>query len=136
MRAIILALAGALTLSAAAAAQHSIPKSETLQAKEANVHYQRGWEAMRGEQWDQAVSEFKRTIEIDPQFELAYYSLGRAHMGQRAFAKAIAAYIECRDRFVRHGGERFSNDLDARRRIEDRMLEYQAALSQARTSGN
>jgi tetratricopeptide (TPR) repeat protein len=119
-----------------AAARAAVPKIATLNAEEANADYQHAWETMPGEQqWHKAATNFQRAIDNDSRFEPAYYSLGRARMGQHEFAKAIAAYIQCRDLFVHAGGERFSKDLDAKRRIEDRMWQYQTALSQARTTG-
>jgi tetratricopeptide (TPR) repeat protein len=135
MRNLLFALAASFALTAIARGQVTVPRVSTAQAKEANAHYREGWEAMRLEHWDEAATDFQRAIDNDSQFELAYYSLGRARMGQHEFSKAIAAYIQCRDLFVHAGGERFSSDLDAKRRIEDRMLEYQTALSQARTTG-
>jgi len=123
----------ALIFPAVGAAQ-TAPRSTSREAREANADYQRGWDAMRAEHWDEAVTDFQHAIDAVPTFELAYYGLGRARMGRREFAKAIEAYIECRNRFLRASGDQFKNDLDARRRIEDRMLQYQTALNQARTS--
>src|ERR1051325_3397353 len=97
MRTAVLAVAVAFAMSAAAAAQPNVPKSGTLEAKEANRHYRLGWEAMHGERWSEAVAEFQKTVQFDPEFAEAYYSLGRAHMGERQFAKAIADYVKCRD---------------------------------------
>lgn len=136
MRTAVLAVVAALALSAAADAQTKVPKSGTLEAKEANRHYQQGWENIHGEHWDEAVIEFQKTLELDPDFAEAYYSLGRAYMGERQFTKAIEAYGKCREVYKTAGGQQFSNDLEAKRHLEDRMLEYQTALNQARSSGN
>jgi len=135
MRSRMLIVLAAFTFPAVAAAQ-TAPRSVSREARAANAAYQRGWDAMRAEQWAEAVTEFQHAIDAVPSFELAYYGLGRARMGQHEFAKAIDAYIECRSRFLHAGGEQFAHDMDARRRIEDRMLQYQTALNQARTSGN
>lgn len=136
MRTASLAVAAALALSVAAAAQSKVVKSGTLEAKEANRHYQQGWDDIHAERWSDAVVEFRKTIEFDPDFAEAYYSLGRAYMGDRQFAKAIEAYSKCREVYKTAGGQQFSNDLEMKRRLEDRMLEYQTALNQARSTGN
>jgi tetratricopeptide (TPR) repeat protein len=135
MRSTIGVVLASLAFATVAAAQAG-PRSTSRAAREANADYQRGWEAMRAEHWDEAVTEFQHAIDAVPTFELAYYGLGRARMGEREFAKAIVAYTRCRDLFLRAGGERFANDMDAKRRIEDRMLQYQTALNQAQISAN
>src|SRR5690242_12019391 len=135
MRTAVLAVAAAFAFSAGAAAQTKVPKSGTFEAKEANRHYQQGWEAIHGEKWSEAVLEFQKTIEIDPEFAEAYYSLGRAYMGERQFGKAIESYIKCRDVYKTMGGKHFSDELEAKRHIEDRMLEIQTAINQARSTG-
>src|SRR5690242_5000380 len=124
MRSAVLTVAAVLGFSAAAAAQPNIPKSATVEATEANRHYQLGWDAIHSEHWTEAVAEFQKTIQFDPEFAEAYYSLGRAHMGERQFGKAIEAYLKCRDLYETAGGKQFSNDLDAKRHLEDRILEY------------
>jgi tetratricopeptide (TPR) repeat protein len=120
-----------LGLAGVGAAQVSTAKGASLEAKRANEHYKRGWVAMQKETWDEAAKEFQSAIDTDARFALAYYGLGRAHMGRRDFAKAIAAYITCREQYLHAGGERFSNQLDAKRRIEDRILEYQTLIGQS-----
>jgi tetratricopeptide (TPR) repeat protein len=120
---------------APARAQVNTLKGASPEAKLANQHYRNGWEAMHAESWDEAAREFQAAIDSDDKFTLAYYSLGRAEMGRHNFQKAIAAYTACKQLYVRVGGERFTNQLDYRKRLEDRILEYQTALQQAqRTS--
>jgi len=135
MRTAVLAVAGALVFAATAAAQSKVAKSGTLEAKEANRHYQQGWDALHTEHWSEAVAEFQKTIEFDPEFNEAYYSLGRAHMGEHEFAKAIAAYLKCEALYRDEGGRHFSDALEAKRHLEDRILEVQTALNQVRTTG-
>jgi len=136
MRTAVLAVAAALSLTATAAAQSKVAKSGTIEAKEANRHYQQGWDDIHAERWTDAALEFQKTLEYDPDFAEAYYSLGRAYMGDRQFLKAIDAYVKCREVYKNAGGQHFSNDLEMKRHLEDRILEYQTALSQARSSGN
>jgi superkiller protein 3 len=137
MRTAILAVAAAFACSAAAVAQQGTAKNATPEAKEATRHYQQGWEAMHAERYSEAVVEFQKTIDLNPDYAEAYYSLGRAHMGTRDFTKAIAAYQKSREVYQTLGGQQFSNELDYKRHLEDRILEVQTAINQARqtTSG-
>ena len=128
--ALALALAPALA-PAPAPAQVNVLKGASPEAKQANQHYKAGWEAMHTESWDEAAKEFQAAIDSDEKFTLAYYSLGRAEMGRRNFQKAITAYTACKQMYVRLGGERFNNQLDYRKRLEDQLLQYQTALQEA-----
>jgi tetratricopeptide (TPR) repeat protein len=128
---ILLLIASVFVLPAAANAQPQYLKGASPEARQANQHYKTGWEAMRRESWDEAAKEFQAALDSDPKFTLAYYSLGRAEMGRKSFNRAIDAYVACRELYVRAGGERFTNELDYKRRLEDRILEYQTAIQQA-----
>lgn len=128
----VLALITMLVLPSAVSAQAA--KGASPEAIRANRHYERGWSAMRAESWAEAASEFQQAIDIDPKFALAYYSLGRADMGLHDFTKAIAAYTRCRDLYVSSGGELYTDQLAATRRLEDRILQLRTALNQANQS--
>jgi tetratricopeptide (TPR) repeat protein len=132
----LLVCAALLTLSVPAPAQQLQLKGASPEAKRANQHYGRGWDVMHREAWDEAVKEFQAALESDDKFALAYYGLGRAEMGRKNFQKAIAAYTECKKLYVRLGGERFGSQMDYKRRLEDRMLEYQTALQQAQQASS
>ena len=122
-----------VSLSPTLPSQH--PGGPSPQAQVANQHYKQGWEAMRAEHWGDAARQFQQAIDSDPKFILAYYSLGRAQMGLRDFSKAIAAYVRCRELYVASNGERYFNELDATRRLDDRLLELRTALNQANQRG-
>jgi len=130
--AIVVATMNVLTWAPAAArAQVNTLKGASPEAARANQHYSIGWDAMHVERWDEAATEFQAAIDADEKFSLAYYSLGRAEMARRNFQKAIAAYTACKRMYVRIGGERFTNQQDYKRRLEDQILEVQTAIQQA-----
>lgn len=129
---IVLALLTAIAIPVAGAAQAlQVQRSPSAAAQAANKHYAQGWSAIRAESWDDAAREFQAAIESDGRFALAYYSLGRAEVGRRDFAKAIAAYRKCKDLFESSGAEGFTTQMEMRQRLNDRILEVQAALNQA-----
>jgi tetratricopeptide (TPR) repeat protein len=133
---VTIAVAAMLAVAAPARAQVNTFKGASAEAKLANKHYQSGWEAMHQEDWGAAVKEFQAALDSDDKFTLAYYSLGRAEMGRHNFQKAIAAYSACKQLYVRIGGEHFVNQLDYRKRLEDRILEYQTTLQQAQQASS
>lgn len=128
---VTIVLATMLAVPVAARAQVNNFKGASPEAKRANQHYKSGWEAMHKESWDEAAKQFQAAIDTDDKFALAYYSLGRAEMGRRNFQKAIAAYVACKQLYVRIGGEHFTNQLEYRKRLEDRILEYQTTIQQS-----
>jgi tetratricopeptide (TPR) repeat protein len=101
------------------------------EAERATRFYRLGWDAFHREAWPEAAADFQQAIGADPNYALAYYALGRTEMAQRNFGKAIAAYARCRDIYIARGGERFTNQLDRSRQLEDQLLEYRAAVTQA-----
>jgi uncharacterized protein YkwD/Flp pilus assembly protein TadD len=51
---------------------------------------QRGIHSYQGNRYAEAVGHFRRSIEIAPDYEYAYYNLARAHLGAGAPAAALA----------------------------------------------
>jgi tetratricopeptide (TPR) repeat protein len=111
-----------ITLAIGALAQ---PGTERQRAR---PHYMMGWQYMRAEAFEEAASAFRRAIDIDNEFEDAYYGLGRAQMAQKRFVEATAAYQKCRDLYRTHAGRQFSNQQDAQRYKRDRMDEIDQVL--------
>lgn len=132
MRLAVLATIAILVLPCALDAQ----ARAGVDAQRANSHYASGWTAARAESWDDAAREFQQAIDNDPGFALAYYALGRAQMGRKDFARAIAAYTKCRDIYQGGVGEQFSNQVSARQRLDDRIRELQMAVTQATSRSN
>jgi superkiller protein 3 len=122
------AAAALVTLAAASATAQMSPDRER-----ARPHYKTGWEYMRVEAWEEAAAAFRKAIEIDRRFEDAYYSLGRAQMNLRKYGDAIAAYTEARDLYQAQTGEQFSNQQDAQRYRQDRLMELDEVIRQMQT---
>jgi tetratricopeptide (TPR) repeat protein len=103
--------------------------------------YKLGLEELRAERWDKAAESFQRAIDIDPEFEMAYYALGRATMPQKKYADAVAALSRCRDLYVSAASKSFSNQQEAQQYRRERLTEldeiirgYQSATPNAQTS--
>jgi tetratricopeptide (TPR) repeat protein len=92
-----------------------------------------GWEDMRAEAWEKAARSFQAAIDIDPQFEVPYYGLGRANMNLKKFGAAIAAYERCRDLYRNATAQRFSNAQEAQQYRRDRIIELDEQIRQAQS---
>ena len=87
--------------------------------QESRLHYRLGWENLRHEDWEGALTEFQKSVEIDPAFALGYYGEGRALMGLKRYIEAIQAYTRCRDLYRAESGKLFTNRIDAQQHRRD-----------------
>lgn len=94
----------------------------------ANAHYKSGWELMARESWADAVREFQAAVDINPEFKLAHYGIGRANMGLKKFPEAIRAYERCRELFLAQASRNFSNKGDADRIMADDTMQIDMAI--------
>ncbi|MEO8077673.1 MAG: tetratricopeptide repeat protein [Acidobacteriota bacterium] len=92
--------------------------------------YRLGLEELRSESWEKAAESFKRAIDIDPTFEMAYYALGRATMPQKKYAEAAAALGKCRDLYHDQAGKVFANQQEAQRYRRERLTEIDEVIRQ------
>jgi tetratricopeptide (TPR) repeat protein len=96
----------------------------------AELHYRAGWNALRAESYGESAKEFQAAVDAYPGFTLAYYGLGRADMGLKQYAAAIAAYEECRNLYLKAAGGVFRAQVDAIRARQDQQLELREAIRQ------
>ena len=123
-----LVLAAVVTLASGGA--WAQPSSEREQAR---PHVRTAWAFMRAEAWPEAAKSFQQAIDIDEQFEDAYYGLGQARMRMKAYAEAIAAYLKCRDLYRAYAGRQFTSKQDAQRHRNDRLIEIDESIRQFQT---
>ena len=88
---------------------------------------------MRAEAWEKAAKSFQEAIDIDQEYELAYYMLGRANMPLKRYAQAIAAYSKCRDLYQAQAGKQFSNAQEAQRARSNRLTELDDMIRQVQS---
>ena len=96
----------------------------------ARSHARTAWDFMRTESWAEAAKAFQQAIDVDREFEDAYYGLGLANMRMKKYGEAIQAYLKCRDLYQAMAGKQFSNRQDAQRYRQDRMTEIDEAIRQ------
>ena len=136
MRAVIAAVLGALTLLPVVTLSAQLKPNR----ERARVYYRLGLENLRAEAWEEAARSFQRAIDVDPEFDLAHFGLGRADMGMKKYTDAVAAFSKCRDLLRAQAGRQFSNAHEAQRYRRQRMDEidetirlYQTGLQTAQT---
>jgi len=92
-----------------------------------------GWDYMKGEKFEEAAKTFQQAVETDPTFEMPWYGLGRANMALKQYVSAISALTRCRDLYTAQVGRQFSNQQDAQRYRNDRVLELDEMIRQVQT---
>jgi tetratricopeptide (TPR) repeat protein len=100
----------------------------------ARIPYNIGFEHMRSEQWEKAAAAFQQAVDIDSEFELAYYMLGRADMALKRYVAASVAMLRCKELYLAQAGKRFSNAQEAQRYRNDRLTELDELIRQAQSA--
>ena len=71
-------------------------RRELLRARESDpldlqINTNLAWLFIQARQYDQAIEQCRRTLELDASYNSAYFALGRAFMYKRMYPEAIAA---------------------------------------------
>lgn len=130
MRRYVTVLVSVITLGLATTAAAQLSPADRERAR---IQNRLGWENMQAEAFQAAVKSFQQAIEIDPDFDYAYYGLGRAHMALKEYPSAISALTRCRDLFVASAGKRFTNTQEAQRYRKDRVMEIDEQIRMVQT---
>ncbi len=126
-----LALALAVTVPAlAAGAQLGPPREPAGNRGRAMVPYKVGFDHMEAEAFEEATRAFQEAVDIDHEFELASYMLGRSYMAQRRYVEAISALTRARDLYQAQAGRHFTNRNEAQRYRRDRIIEIDEMIRQ------
>jgi Tfp pilus assembly protein PilF len=123
---LIVAIALAFTAGTTAA-------QSPVERERARPHVRAAWDFMRVEAWPNAEKEFQTAIDIDPQYEDAYYGLGLASMRMKKYGAAIGAYVKCRDLYQSMAGKQFASRQDAQRYRQNRLTEIDEIIRQYQT---
>jgi len=83
---------------------------------------------MRSEQYPEAAKSFQQAIDIDREFEDAYYGLGLANMRMRNYAEALTNYTRCRDLYQAIAGKQFTSTQEAQRYRQNRLTEIDESI--------
>jgi tetratricopeptide (TPR) repeat protein len=130
--------AALICLSCVATFAYAQPPRSASDRQLADVHYREGWRLLAAESYQEAAKEFQQAIDLNPQFPLAYYGLGRSHMGLKKFGEAINAYEKTRDFYRTRAGDNFANRMDVNAIRDQDIAGLQMAIQQfsPRANGN
>jgi len=129
MRRLLALSVGALIFTVVGLASAQI----SAERQRAQIQNRLGWEYMKAENWEAAARAFQQAIEIDPQYEYAFYGLGRARLSGKKYVDAIDALSKCRDLYRAQAGKRFANTQEAQRYRQDRITEIDEQIRQAQS---
>src|SRR3954451_7443111 len=87
----------------------------------ASQHFKRGMEALVGERYDAAETEFKAAVAIDPLYDAAFYGLGQTSMATKRYPDALKAYLASRDAFQAATAAEALAGSEADRRLRDQI---------------
>jgi len=126
MRLVLTVMAlGVLSTATAAVAEGDLTAQ---QLKEAREHYQKGENFMIEEDFAKAAAEFRMATRLDPDYTLAYYSLGQASMTLGRYEDAVAAYESCRGTIEARALLDVKQRGESRQARADELLDIEAAI--------
>ena len=117
VRSFIWLCCGIILLSAVLSGCEGSPEQRKLK------YYQKGLDALKKDDAQAAILEFKNAIEADPSYAEAYYQLGLAYTKVREFDKAFIAFD--------NAAARDPKNVDARLEVANYYLFRQQDLTKA-----
>ncbi len=112
------------------AAEGTAQTRPNLERGRALPDYKLGLEEMRSENWEKAAESFVRATRIDPEFEMAFYALGRSMMPQKKYTEAVTALSRCRDLYREQAGKQFATQQEAQQYRRQRLIELDDVIRQ------
>jgi tetratricopeptide (TPR) repeat protein len=96
------------------------PMGQTVRDR-AREPYVAGLEQMRNEAFDAASRSFAEAINIDPEFDMAHYMLGRVNLAQKNYSAAVQSLVKARDLFAAQNTRNFADRREGQRVRRERL---------------
>ena len=128
MRAAAFSLIVALVAAVPAHAQLRRPADRRYVESPAAASYREGMRLLADEAWDDAARLFERAIELDAQYALAFYGLGRARMAQKQYVAAVGSLERCASLYLQHSAASASERMDRAHVRQDQVVELRETL--------
>lgn len=126
----------ATVVLAAVFAQEPLRLQPDLGARErerqAEQHYRAGVDALRSERFDEAVQELRQAVRLEPDFFLAYFTMGKTYIALKQYDDSVRAYLACREAWERAAAEAMKEGFDKESRVDDRIREYRDQIRELR----
>jgi len=120
---LVLGVLGLVLLQEPVRVQDDAQTKQRLQ--EADLHFRLGVEALQTERFEEAEQELRQAVKLDPNFFLAYYSLGKTYIALKSYDDAVRAYVSCRQAWDRSVADDTQQTFEQASRREDKIREYQ-----------
>jgi len=129
MRAAALSLVLALLAAPSAYTQLRRPPDQFRRVESpAAAPYREGIRLLADEHWAEAADLFERAIDLDSQYALAFYGLGRARIGQKQYVAAVNALDRCAALYLQQAGNTASQRMNLAQIRRDQILELREQL--------
>ena len=76
--------------------------------------FREGMKLLSAEHWREAADAFEQAIDLDQQYALAFYGLGRARIGEKQYVAAVNALERCAALFISAGTSQIFSKSRAR----------------------
>lgn len=96
--------------------------------------YNEGLQHMRSEAFEAAARAFQSAARIDPEWEMAYYQLGRAQMSLKRFTSAVYALSNARDLYQAQRTTQFVNKQEGQRLRRERLAELEQLINDTQSA--
>jgi Tfp pilus assembly protein PilF len=130
IRVLIVGMLTAAALCSAAEAQVASPRERAMPL------YATGLEHMSREAFDAAAKSFQAAIDIDQDFEMAHYMLGRTHLVRRNYMPAVYALEKARDLFVTQGTQQFTTKAERQSELRRRVSDLDQLIEETRAAAS
>lgn len=90
--------------------------------------YREGMKLLADEHWAEAAGLFERSIDLDAQYALAFYGLGRARIGQKQYVAAVSALERCAALYRDFAAGSTTQKMSLSQRRQDQILELRDHL--------
>jgi tetratricopeptide (TPR) repeat protein len=129
MRAVALSLIVALLAGLPVSAQLRRPPDRLRHIESpAAPAYREGMKLLADEHWAEAADLFERAIDLDQQYALAFYGLGRARMGQKQFVAAVSALERCASLYLNQAAASTAQRMNISQIRRDQIFELRDQL--------
>ena len=97
--------------------------------------YREGMKLLADEHWTDAAKLFEQAIELDAQYALAFYGLGRARMGQKQYVAAVSALERCAALYLQQAAVGTTERMSLAQARQDQILELRDHLRTLQSGG-
>lgn len=93
-----------------------------IQPTTAFIDHGVGWTLFYAQKYDEAIKELNKTLELDPDYHYAHWTLGRAYLQKGEFAKAMQEFTSMPGSTIREGFLGYVYAVSGQRKKAEKIL--------------